>query len=287
MFQTEPSSRTRRLAPQIRDLWRDHGFVCGGPRIFGLNRSSGVTMFGRVARIKPGVQWPSVGPGDLTSGPRRDHHRFLRARAGAGRKRWLAVVENAAQPVRRYPSDVRPDAAGHGDPGSSCARSSARPIFGYIDIVECHDGRVRGAGSISYRAARRRPCPDGALVVSRLKGRAHLWMAEAVGTALGNVHRRSSSSPIPIVHFERAFWSFGDSTIDIEMHRPGPPSWSCRWRSCILLIAPDRSSCCRLSGASSCNPEARARSPCPLLKDVEQIAEARSAMPRRTSSTST
>ena len=89
------------------------------------------------------------------------------------------------------------------------------PIVGYVDIVEVS---MVGFAVLSIAFVQR---VGGhvrmELVLSRLRGRA-LWLVEAVG-ALAAAFVVAVLVPYSYKHFERAF-SFGDSTIDIEL-----PTW--------------------------------------------------------------
>ena len=89
------------------------------------------------------------------------------------------------------------------------------PIFGYIDIVEVS---MVGFAVLSIAFVQR---VGGhvrmELVLSRLRGRA-LWLVEA-GGALVAAFIVAVLIPYSYMHFARAF-SFGDSTIDIEL-----PTW--------------------------------------------------------------
>ena len=89
------------------------------------------------------------------------------------------------------------------------------PIFGYIDIVEVS---MVGFAVLSIAFVQR---VGGhvrmELVLSRLRGRV-LWLVEA-GGALAAAFIVAVLIPYSYMHFARAF-SFGDSTIDIEL-----PTW--------------------------------------------------------------
>ena len=89
------------------------------------------------------------------------------------------------------------------------------PIFGYIDIVEVS---MVGFAVLSIAFVQR---VGGhvrmELVLSRLRGCA-LWLVEA-GGALAAAFIVAVLIPYSYMHFARAF-SFGDSTIDIEL-----PTW--------------------------------------------------------------
>lgn len=89
------------------------------------------------------------------------------------------------------------------------------PIFGYVDVVEVS---MVGFAVLSIAFVQR---VGGhvrmELALSRLRGRA-LWLVEAVG-ALAAAFVVAVLVPYSYKHFERAF-SFGDSTIDIEL-----PTW--------------------------------------------------------------
>ena len=89
------------------------------------------------------------------------------------------------------------------------------PIYGYIDIVELS---MVGFAVLSISFVQR---VGGhvrmEILVTLLKGRL-LWLAEVVGTALA-VLIVSVLIKYSYTHFDRAY-SFGDSTIDIEL-----PTW--------------------------------------------------------------
>ncbi len=89
------------------------------------------------------------------------------------------------------------------------------PIYGYIDIVEV--GMIAFAlFSISY-VMREGGHVRMELLVGFLKGRA-LWIAEFIGAAVAFIIT-AILIPYSWTYFHRA-WSFGDSTIDIEL-----PTW--------------------------------------------------------------
>ena len=89
------------------------------------------------------------------------------------------------------------------------------PIFGYIDIVE-FTMVAFALFSISY-VQRLGGHVRMEIIVARLKGRA-LWIAETIGVAVA-ICLVVVLIPYSYFHFFRS-WSFGDSTIDIEL-----PTW--------------------------------------------------------------
>ncbi len=89
------------------------------------------------------------------------------------------------------------------------------PIFGYIDIVE-FSMVAFALLSVSF-VQRLGGHVRMEMLVARLKGRA-LWIAEAVGVSVAMVIV-TILIPYSYNHFLRS-WSFGDSTIDIEL-----PTW--------------------------------------------------------------
>jgi len=89
------------------------------------------------------------------------------------------------------------------------------PIFGYIDIVE-FTMVAFALFSISY-VQRLGGHVRMEIVVARLKGRV-LWIAETIGVAVA-ICLVAVLIPYSYSHFFRS-WSFGDSTIDIEL-----PTW--------------------------------------------------------------
>ena len=104
------------------------------------------------------------------------------------------------------------------------------PIFGYIDIVEA-TMIAFALLSISY-VMREGGHVRMEILVARLTGRT-LWIAETIGTlvAIGIV---AVLIPYSYNHFWRS-WTFGDSTIDIEL-----PTWPAKLlvpvMLCILLV---------------------------------------------------
>ncbi|MGI9413853.1 MAG: TRAP transporter small permease subunit [Hyphomicrobiales bacterium] len=89
------------------------------------------------------------------------------------------------------------------------------PIFGYIDIVE-FSMIAFALFSVSY-VQRLGGHVRMEILVARLHGRA-LWIAEMIGVAAAIVIV-TILIPYSYFHFLRS-WSFGDSTIDIEL-----PTW--------------------------------------------------------------
>lgn len=87
-----------------------------------------------------------------------------------------------------------------------------KPIFGYIDIVEA--SMISFALlSISF-VMREGGHVRMEILIGMLKGRA-LWIAETIGTIVAIIIT-AILIPYSWSHFYRA-WSFGDSTIDIEL----------------------------------------------------------------------
>ena len=137
------------------------------------------------------------------------------------------------------------------------------PIFGYLDIVEVS---MVGFAVLAISFVQR---VGGhvrmELFVARLKGRA-LWIAEAVGTALG-IFIVAVLIPYAYRHFERAF-DFGDSTIDIEI-----ATWPAKLLVPVALsillarLVLQMAGYLRLVADPDGEPVA-----VPLLKDVEQTA---------------
>ena len=91
----------------------------------------------------------------------------------------------------------------------------AAPLLGYIDLVEI--SMVAFAVLAISFVQRVGGHVRMELLISRLKGRAY-WIAEAIGTSLAGFIV-AVLIPYSYDHFERA-WSFGDSTIDIDL-----PTW--------------------------------------------------------------
>ena len=89
------------------------------------------------------------------------------------------------------------------------------PIFGYIDIVE-FTMVAFALFSVAY-VQRLGGHVRMEIIVARLKGRA-LWIAETIGVAVA-ICLVTVLIPYSYFHFFRS-WSFGDSTIDIEL-----PTW--------------------------------------------------------------
>lgn len=138
------------------------------------------------------------------------------------------------------------------------------PIFGYIDIVEVS---MVGFAVLAISFVQR---VGGhvrmELVVARFKGRA-LWVAEAVGTALG-MFIVAVLIPYSYRHFERAF-NFGDSTIDIEIVTwPAKLAVPAALSVLLVRLGLQMAGYLRLAAHPGREPVA-----VPLLKDVEQAAE--------------
>jgi TRAP-type C4-dicarboxylate transport system permease small subunit len=138
------------------------------------------------------------------------------------------------------------------------------PIFGYIDIVEFSmiGFAILGISYVQRLGGHVRM----EIIVGRLKGRA-LWLFEWLGTLLACLIV-ALLIPYSYLHFERA-WSFGDSTIDIEL-----PTWPAK------LIVPIALSILLVRLVVQLIDYARlVRSPdlqpvaAPAIKGVEQQAE--------------
>ncbi|MEM9470494.1 MAG: TRAP transporter small permease [Pseudomonadota bacterium] len=138
------------------------------------------------------------------------------------------------------------------------------PIFGYIDIVEAT--MIAFALLSISQVQRLGGHVRMEILVGYLKGAA-LWAAETIGVAIQMIIV-AVLIPYSYSHFMRA-WSFGDSTIDIEL-----PTWPAKLlvpvMLCVLLIR----LAIQLLGYArlTANPE---RSPVavPVMKTVEQQAE--------------
>jgi C4-dicarboxylate transporter DctQ subunit len=138
------------------------------------------------------------------------------------------------------------------------------PIYGYIDIVEV--GMIAFAMfSISY-VMREGGHVRMELLVGHLKGRA-LWIAEFIGTAVAFIIT-AILIPYSWTYFYRA-WSFGDSTIDIEL-----PTWPAKLVVPVMLgvllvrLIIQMIGYLRLAGNPDLTPVA-----VPVMKSVEQQAE--------------
>ncbi len=138
------------------------------------------------------------------------------------------------------------------------------PIYGYIDIVEI--GMIAFAlFSISY-VMREGGHVRMELLVGRLKGRA-LWIAEFIGAAVAFIIT-AILIPYSWTYFYRA-WSFGDSTIDIEL-----PTWPAKLVVPVMLsvllvrLIIQMTGYLRLAANPDLPPVA-----VPVMKSVEQQAE--------------
>ncbi|NQU56558.1 MAG: TRAP transporter small permease [Rhodospirillales bacterium] len=138
------------------------------------------------------------------------------------------------------------------------------PMYGYIDIVELS---MVGFAVLSISFVQR---VGGhvrmEMLVARLKGRWH-WGAEAIGTAL-SMFIVTILIPFSYRHFDRAF-SFGDSTIDIELST-WPAKLVVPIALSILLVrlVIQFFGYLRLIAQPDCEPVA-----VPLLKNVAEQAE--------------
>ncbi len=138
------------------------------------------------------------------------------------------------------------------------------PIYGYIDIIEV--GMIAFAlFSISY-VMREGGHVRMELLVSNLKGRA-LWIAELLGVAVAFVIT-AILIPYSWTYFHRA-WSFGDSTIDIELS-----TWPAKLVVPVMLSVLLVRLLIQLAGflRLSMNPDLPPVA-VPVLKSVEQQAE--------------
>ena len=138
------------------------------------------------------------------------------------------------------------------------------PIYGYIDVIEV--GMIGFALlSISY-VMREGGHVRMELLVGRLRGRA-LWIAEVIGV-LTAIVITAILIPYSWTYFHRA-WSFGDSTIDIEL-----PTWPAKLvvpvMLCVLMVRLliQLAGYIRLAANPDLSPVA-----VPVLKSVEQQAE--------------
>jgi TRAP-type C4-dicarboxylate transport system permease small subunit len=138
------------------------------------------------------------------------------------------------------------------------------PIYGYIDIIEV--GMIAFAlFSISY-VMREGGHVRMELLVSNLKGRA-LWIAELIGVAVAFIIT-AILIPYSWTYFYRA-WSFGDSTIDIELS-----TWPAKLVVPVMLSVLLVRLLIQLAGflRLSMNPDLPPVA-VPVLKSVEQQAE--------------
>ena len=138
------------------------------------------------------------------------------------------------------------------------------PIYGYIDIIEV--GMIAFAMfSISY-VMREGGHVRMELLVGFLKGRA-LWIAEVIGVLTALIIT-AILIPYSWTYFHRA-WSFGDSTIDIELST-WPAKLVVPMMLCVLLVR----LLIQLAGYTrlAVNPDL-APVAVPVLKTVEQQAE--------------
>jgi C4-dicarboxylate transporter DctQ subunit len=138
------------------------------------------------------------------------------------------------------------------------------PIYGYIDIIEV--GMIAFAlFSISY-VMREGGHVRMELLVSNLKGRT-LWIAELIGVAVAFIIT-AILIPYSWTYFYRA-WSFGDSTIDIELS-----TWPAKLVVPVMLSVLLVRLLIQLAGflRLSMNPDLPPVA-VPVLKSVEQQAE--------------
>lgn len=138
------------------------------------------------------------------------------------------------------------------------------PIYGYIDIVEV--GMIAFAlFSISY-VMREGGHVRMELLVGFLKGRA-LWIAEFIGAAVAFIIT-AILIPYSWTYFDRA-WSFGDSTIDIEL-----PTWPAKLVVPVMLSVLLVRLIIQLAGylRLALNPDLPPVA-VPVMKTVEQQAE--------------
>ncbi len=138
------------------------------------------------------------------------------------------------------------------------------PIFGYIDIVEAT--MIAFALLSISQVQRLGGHVRMEILVGYLKGAA-LWAAETIGVAVQMIIV-AVLIPYSYSHFMRA-WSFGDSTIDIEL-----PTWPAKLLVPVMLSVLLIRLAIQLLGYArlAANP---GRSPVavPVMKTVEQQAE--------------
>ncbi|WP_108880748.1 TRAP transporter small permease subunit [Anderseniella sp. Alg231-50] len=138
------------------------------------------------------------------------------------------------------------------------------PIFGYIDVVEAT--MIAFALLSISQVQRLGGHVRMEIVVGYLKGAA-LWAAETIGVAV-QMFIVAVLIPYSYSHFMRS-WSFGDSTIDIEL-----PTWPAKLLVPVMLSVLLLRLCIQLLGYmrlalnSSLAPVA-----VPVMKTVEQQAE--------------
>ena len=138
------------------------------------------------------------------------------------------------------------------------------PIYGYIDIVEV--GMIAFAMfSISY-VMREGGHVRMELLVGHLKGRA-LWVAEFIGAAVAFI-LTAILIPYSWTYFNRA-WSFGDSTIDIEL-----PTWPAKLVVPVMLGVLAVRLLIQMAGylRLAMNPDLQPVA-VPVMKSVEEQAE--------------
>lgn len=138
------------------------------------------------------------------------------------------------------------------------------PIFGYIDVVEAT--MIAFALLSISQVQRLGGHVRMEILVGYLRGAA-LWAAETIGVAVQLVIV-AVLIPYSYNHFHRS-WSFGDSTIDIEL-----PTWPAKLlvpvMLCVLLLRLliQLLGYMRLTANPACTPIA-----VPVMKSVEQQAE--------------
>lgn len=138
------------------------------------------------------------------------------------------------------------------------------PIFGYIDIVEAT--MIAFALLSISQVQRLGGHVRMEILVGYLKGAA-LWAAETIGVAVQMIIV-AVLIPYSYSHFMRA-WSFGDSTIDIEL-----PTWPAKLLVPVMLSVLLVRLGIQLLGYArlTANP-ARTPIAVPVMKTVEQQAE--------------
>lgn len=138
------------------------------------------------------------------------------------------------------------------------------PIFGYIDVVEAT--MIAFALLSISQVQRLGGHVRMEILVGRLKGAA-LWIAETLGVAVQMIIV-AVLIPYSYSHFMRS-WSFGDSTIDIEL-----PTWPAKLLVPVMLSVLLIRLCIQLVGyiRLSLNPDHEPVA-VPVMKTVEQQAE--------------
>ncbi|MEO9874455.1 MAG: TRAP transporter small permease [Anderseniella sp.] len=138
------------------------------------------------------------------------------------------------------------------------------PIFGYIDVVEAT--MIAFALLSISQVQRLGGHVRMEILVGYLKGAA-LWAAETIGVAV-QMFIVAVLIPYSYNHFMRS-WSFGDSTIDIEL-----PTWPAKLLVPVMLSVLLIRLCIQLLGfiRLTINPD-RMPVGVPVMKTVEQQAE--------------